>query len=60
VSYRWQAEDATFAMPIRVGDPDHWQTITPVTNTWKTMPTSLTHDQFSVATDFYYVFVSKT
>jgi aminopeptidase N len=60
VSYRWQAEDATFAMPIRVGDSNHWQTITPVTNTWKTMPTSLTHDQFFVATDFYYVFVSKT
>jgi len=48
VSYWWQAEEAAFAMPIRVGDPDHWQVIKPVTNAWKTMPTTLTRDQFSV------------
>jgi aminopeptidase N len=59
VSYRWQAEEPAFAMPIRVGDPDHWETITPVTNKWKTMTSTVGRDQFAVATDLYYVFVSK-
>jgi aminopeptidase N len=39
VAYRWQADEAAFAMPIKVGDKNHWQLITPVTARWETMST---------------------
>src|SRR5262249_26267559 len=58
VSYRWSADEMAFAMPIKVGQKDHWQTITP-TATWQTMKTALGKEQFEVATDLYYVNVSK-
>jgi aminopeptidase N len=58
VSYRWQADEKAFAMPVRVGQKDHWQTIHPTTE-WQTMKTPLTEDQFAVATDLYYINVSK-
>jgi aminopeptidase N len=59
VQYRWQADEKAFNMPIRVGSPDHWETIHPTTD-WQTMKTPLTKDQFDVATDLYYVNVNKT
>jgi len=58
VSYRWSADEMAFAMPIKVGDPAHWQTIRPV-NSWQTIKTAMTKDTFQVATDLYYVNVSK-
>jgi len=58
VSYRWQVDEPKFAMPVRVGDKDHWQIITPTT-AWQTMPTNLTKDAFDVATDLYFVNVTK-
>jgi len=58
VSYRWKVDEPKFAMPVRVGQPDHWQIVRPTTD-WKTMPTSLTKDQFEVATDLYFIDVSK-
>jgi aminopeptidase N len=62
VAYRWKVDEAGFAMPIRVGSAakkeDHWQIIHPTTE-WQTMKTPLTKDQFEVATDLYYVDVSK-
>jgi aminopeptidase N len=58
VSYRWKADEAAFAMPIRVGSPEHWQIIQP-TAQWQTMPTALQRDAFNVATDLYYVDVMK-
>jgi aminopeptidase N len=58
VSYRWKADEKGFAMPIRVGQPGAWQTITPTTE-WQTMATSLAKDAFQVATDLYYVAVSR-
>ena len=58
VSYRWQADEPGFAMPVRVGTNDHWQIIQPTTD-WKTMPTSLKKEEFEVATDLYYVNVAK-
>jgi dipeptidyl aminopeptidase/acylaminoacyl peptidase len=58
VSYRWKADEHDFAMPIRVGEGTKWQMIQPTTE-WKQMPTTLTQDQFSVATDLYYVNVTK-
>jgi aminopeptidase N len=59
VSYRWKADEVGFAMPIEVGDPKHWQVVKPVTTEWKTMPWTGTKDAFQVATDLYYVDVSK-
>jgi hypothetical protein len=58
VSYRWKADEKDFAMPIRVGEAGMWQMIQPTTE-WKKMPTTLTQEQFAVATDYYYVNVSK-
>jgi hypothetical protein len=45
-------------MPIRVGTIDHWQVIHP-TAEWATLKTPLKKDEFEVATDRYYVNVSK-
>src|SRR4029453_7221769 len=59
VSYRWKADEKDFAMPIRVGKPGAWQTIQPTTE-WKKMSTTLKKDEFAVATDLYYVNVSRT
>ena len=58
VSYRWKADVAGFMMPVKVGTPDKWQTIEPTTE-WKTMKTTLTKDTFEVATDLFYVTVTK-
>ncbi len=58
VSYRWKADVAGFAMPVKVGTKDKWQIITP-TAEWKTMKTTLTKETFEVATELYYVNVSK-
>jgi aminopeptidase N len=54
VSYRWNAAERGFAMPIRVGDPAKWQTIQPSAD-WKSMPWTAGKDAFKVATDLYYV-----
>ncbi len=58
VMYKWDADEEDFAMPVRVGAPDHWQIIHPTTK-WQWMQTPLTKDQFQVATDLYYVDVNK-
>jgi aminopeptidase N len=58
VSYRWQADEKAFAMPVRVGLKEHWEMIHPTTE-WQTMKTPLTPDQFAVATDLYYINVSR-
>jgi aminopeptidase N len=59
VDYRWKADKAGFAMPIKVGDADHWTLVKPVTTEWKTMPWAKSKDDFAVATDLYYVNVVK-
>ncbi|HEY1303284.1 MAG TPA: M1 family metallopeptidase [Vicinamibacterales bacterium] len=58
VSYRWRADEPGFNMPIKVGKAGAWQIIQPTTE-WKSMPTALTRDSFEVATDLYFVNVSK-
>jgi aminopeptidase N len=58
VSYRWKADEAGFRMPIRVGSKEHWEIIRPTAD-WQTMKTTLGKDEFEVATDLYYVTVSK-
>ncbi|WP_263379883.1 M1 family metallopeptidase [Granulicella paludicola] len=59
VEYRWKADEAAFAMPIEIGDPQHWTKVTPVTTTWKAMPWTGTLEEVKVASDFYYVNVVK-
>lgn len=58
VQYRWQTDEAGFAMPVRVGTKDHWQIIKPTTQ-WQSMPSELKQADFAVATDLYYVDVKK-
>lgn len=58
VSYRWNADEKAFVMPIRVGKRDAWQIIQPTTE-WQSMKTILKKDEFDVATDLYFVNVSK-
>jgi hypothetical protein len=59
VSYRWKVDEPAFAMPVRVGTKEHWQTIRPTVN-WQTMKTPLRKDEFGVATDLYFIDVSKS
>lgn len=59
VAYRWQADEPAFAMPICVGSADDWQIIQPTTAEWKTLRSPLKKDAFQVATDLYFVNVSK-
>jgi aminopeptidase N len=58
VDYRWQADVEGLAMPVRVGAPDAWQTVTP-TAEWQTMRTALAPESFAVATDLYYIEVAR-
>jgi aminopeptidase N len=58
VSYRWKADEPAFQMPVRVGKKGNWQTIKAKAD-WQTMPTLLTKEEFEVATELYYVNVSK-
>jgi aminopeptidase N len=59
VSYRWQASEPDFAMPIRVGSSDNWQIVQPVTMEWKVLSTPIQKDDFKVATELYYVNVRR-
>jgi aminopeptidase N len=54
LAHRWRADERAFAMPIRVGDPTNWMTITPTTD-WQLMKAPMPMESFKVATDLYYV-----
>jgi len=58
VSYRWIADVKGFAMPVRVGKRGSWQIVRPTTE-WQTLSTPLKRDEFEVATDLYYVNVTR-
>jgi aminopeptidase N len=58
LAFRWKADEAKFAMPMRVGSKERWQIIQPTTS-WQTMKTPLKKETFEVATDLYYINVSK-
>jgi aminopeptidase N len=58
LAYRWKADERGFAMPVRIGSGGRWQVIEPTID-WQTMPTPLTKETIEVATDLYYVNVSK-
>ena len=55
VAYRWNAEEAGFAMPIRMGEKDHMTLVKPVTTEWKTMPWTKDPDTLFVPMDRYYI-----
>ena len=55
VAYRWSADEAGFAMPIKMGERDHLTLVTPVTTEWKTMPWTADPDTLVVPHDLYYV-----
>jgi aminopeptidase N len=55
VAYRWNSEEAGFAMPIKIGDRAHLTLVTPVTTEWKTMPWTADPDTLDVPHDLYYV-----
>ena len=55
VAYRWNSEEAGFAMPIKIGDRAHLTLATPVTTEWKTMPWTADPDTLDVPHDLYYV-----
>jgi aminopeptidase N len=55
VAYRWSADEAGFAMPIRMGDRAHLTLETPVTTEWKTMEWTKDPDRFYVPMDLYYI-----
>ncbi|HKX29235.1 MAG TPA: M1 family metallopeptidase [Blastocatellia bacterium] len=58
VSYRWRTEVKNFAMPVRLGRRSDWQIVRPTTE-WKTLKTSIKKADFEVATDLYYIDVTK-
>jgi aminopeptidase N len=58
VAYRWKADERAFAMPVKVGTRDKWEIIQPTTD-WKIMKTPLKKDHFEVATDLFYINVTK-
>ncbi len=58
VSYRWQAEERDFAMPVKIGQPGKWQTVRPTTG-WQVLPALVPADSLQVATDLYYINVLK-
>ncbi len=58
VAYRWNAAVKSFAMPVKVGHAGRWQILRPTTE-WQVMTTPLSKEEFEVATDLYYVNVSK-
>ena len=51
----WSADEAGFAMPIKIGDRAHLTLVTPVTTEWKTMPWTADPDTLEVPHDSYYV-----
>jgi len=56
VSYRWNADERAFAMPIKVGAKGAWQVIEPTAG-WQTMPNKL-GKSLEVATELFYVNVA--
>ena len=57
--YRWRTDEAGLAMPVEVGDPQHWTRVIPTTEGWTTMPWSGRPDQFQVSTGRFYVDVER-
>ena len=59
VEYRYKAEEAAFAIPLRVGDPQHWSQVKPNTSGWQKLPWAGTAAEFKVDVDHFYVLVHE-
>jgi aminopeptidase N len=59
VGYRWKESEVGFAMPVKVGNPQHWTTVVPTTDREQFLTWTDTPESFQVATDLYYVDVVK-
>jgi aminopeptidase N len=56
LSYRWSADVAGFAMPVRIGGANKWMTVTPVVNKWqKTLLFNTKTNDFRVADDLFLI-----
>ncbi|MGC9197331.1 MAG: M1 family metallopeptidase [Acidobacteriaceae bacterium] len=55
VAYRWCANEAGFAMPIKIGKSGNLALVTPVTTEWKTMPWTEDPDSLVVPHTLYYI-----
>ena len=56
ISYRWKADVADFAMPIKMGKKGQYKTVNPVTNKWQKINfKNLRATDFSVATELFLV-----
>ncbi len=53
VAYRWNAAEPGFAMPIKVGTPEHWRDVRPNAD-WQVMPNP-DGAAFTAATDLAYI-----
>jgi aminopeptidase N len=58
VAYRWKADERAFAMPVKAGRKGAWDVLHPTT-AWKLLKTQLKKDEFDVATDLFYINVTK-
>jgi hypothetical protein len=58
VAYRWKADERAFAMPVKAGRRGAWEVLRPTID-WKLLKTRLKKDEFEVATDLFYINVTK-
>jgi aminopeptidase N len=58
LAYRWTAEERDFAMPVQAGAPGRMELLHPTT-AWQVMAATVSREEFTVATDRYYVDVVK-
>ena len=58
VAYRWRADERGFAMPVKAGRKGAWDVLHPTTD-WKLLKTQIKKDEFEVATDLFYIKVTK-
>ena len=58
LAYRWVTDERGFNMPIKIGNRGKWQTIQPTT-AWKMMAAPALKADLEVATELYYVNVTK-
>ncbi len=56
VAYRWNAAEPGFAMPVKVGTPEHWRDVRPNAD-WQVMPNP-DGAAFTAATDLAYIEVA--
>ena len=59
LQFRWKADEAGFAMPVKIGTPGNWTIIQPTTQ-WQQMNLPIKMTDLEAATDLYYIDFSKS